>query len=161
MTLKAFSPIPAWISPFSTVPRCQLITLYTHEKRQTLGRMSHHHGQQHWQPTAWGKAITGTLELMTQHEEPASIKAFTVMPNHVHIFVLYKKYHAKLPSWFIGRLKKFLSEQMKRQHAVAGPIWEEEASAQLVYTETAQYAIVESLREAERHWKYDPWHTTE
>lgn len=159
MTLKAFSPIPAWISPFSSVPRCQLITLYTQEKRHTLGQVSRQGGQHHWQPSAWGRALTVSLELMARHEEPACIKAFTVMPNHVHIFVLYKKYHAKLPGWFIGRLKNFLTAQLRQYAGATGPIFEDEIPAQLVYTESAQYAIVESLREHERHWKYDPWHT--
>ena len=40
MTLKAFSPIPSWLPPFSTVPRCQLITLYACSGKAPFGTVA-------------------------------------------------------------------------------------------------------------------------
>lgn len=38
---KPFFSLPAWREPFSTVPRCQLITFCTYQKEETLGYAHH------------------------------------------------------------------------------------------------------------------------
>lgn len=125
---RPFFSLPAWREPFSTVPRCQLITFCTYQKEETLGKVLRYQGQHIWRPTAWGMAATRALKAMQRNNQIAIIKEFTVMPNHIHLFIFYKKFHPRLPD------------------------------TQMVYTDTAQYAVAESLKEYAHHWKYDPLH---
>ena len=90
---KPFFSLPAWREPFSTVPRCQLITFCTYQKEETLGKVLRYQGQHIWRPTAWGMAATRALKAMQRNNQIAIIKEFTVMPNHIHLFIFYKKFH--------------------------------------------------------------------
>ena len=98
---RPFFSLPAWREPFSTVPRCQLITFCTYQKEETLGKVLRYQGQHIWRPTAWGMAATRALKAMQRNNQIAIIKEFTVMPNHIHLFIFYKKFHPRLPEWFI------------------------------------------------------------
>lgn len=90
---RPFFSLPAWREPFSTVPRCQLITFCTYQKEETLGKVLRYQGQHIWRPTAWGMAATRALKAMQRNNQIAIIKEFTVMPNHIHLFIFYKKFH--------------------------------------------------------------------
>lgn len=158
MTLKPFSPLPLWLTPFTTVPRCQLITICTYEKEDLLGKVLHQQGCHVWQPSRFGRAVTQALKQMQRHNQIAVIKEFTVMPNHIHLFVLYKKFHPRLPEWFISRIKEFLSQYGEKDGSPRERLWETDVEVQMVYTDTARYAVTESLREYAHHWQYDPFH---
>lgn len=158
MNPRPFFPIPSWLAPFSTIPRCQLITLCTYQKEETLGKIRHHQGQPVWQPSRWGMSTTQALKAMQRHNQIAIIKEFTVMPNHIHLFIFYKKFHPRLPEWFITKLKEYLLYYIEPPHDRPVPVWEEQVETQLIYTENAQYAVAESLKEYGHHWKYDPLH---
>lgn len=155
---RPFFSIPSWLEPFSTVPRYQLITLCTYQKKETLGKVRRHQGQYVWQPTDWGMAATRALKAMQRNNQIAIIKEFTVMPNHIHLFIFYKKFHPRLPEWFIEKVKEFLLYYIEPPREWPSPIWEEPVEAQMVYTDAAQYAVAESLKEYAHHWKYDPLH---
>lgn len=71
---------------------------------------------------------------------------------------LYKKFHPRLPEWFIEKVKEFLLYYIEPPREWPSPIWEEPVEAQMVYTDAAQYAVAESLKEYAHHWKYDPLH---
>lgn len=155
---KPFFSLPAWREPFSTVPRCQLITFCTYQKEETLGKVLRYQGQHIWRPTAWGMAATRALKAMQRNNQIAIIKEFTVMLNHIHLFIFYKKFHPRLPEWFIEKTREFLLYYIEPPRDWPVPIWEESVDTQMVYTDTAQYAVAESLKEYAHHWKYDPLH---
>lgn len=115
-------------------------------------------GQHIWRPTAWGMAATRALKAMQRNNQIAIIKEFTVMPNHIHLFIFYKKFHPRLPEWFIEKTREFLLYYIEPPRDWPVPIWEESVDTQMVYTDTAQYAVAESLKEYAHHWKYDPLH---
>lgn len=127
-------------------------------KEETLGKVRRHQGQHVWQPTDWGMAATRALKAMQRNNQIAIIKEFTVMPNHIHLFIFYKKFHPRLPEWFIEKVKEFLLYYIEPPREWPSPIWEEPVEAQMVYTDAAQYAVAESLKEYAHHWKYDPLH---
>ena len=108
MTLKAFSPIPSWLPPFSTAPRGQLITLYA-----CSGKSPFRHRFCRRRPPrlaalpVGAKAVTKALDLMKESNKIAVVEGFRIMPDRIQIFIRYRKYHKRLPEWFIRRLKKF------------------------------------------------------
>lgn len=158
MYRRPFFSMPTWQEPFSTVPRYQLITFCTYQKEETLGKILHYQGQHIWKPTSWGMAATRVLKAMQRNNQIAIIKEFTIMPNHIHLFIFYKKFHPRLPEWFIEKAKEFLLYYIEPPCDRPVPVWEEPVETQMVYTDTAQYAVAESLKEYAHHWKYDPLH---
>ena len=78
--------------------------------------------------------------------------------QRVHLFIFYKKFHPRLPEWFIEKTREFLLYYIEPPRDWPVPIWEESVDTQMVYTDTAQYAVAESLKEYAHHWKYDPLH---
>lgn len=98
------------------------------------------------------------LKAMQRNNQIAIIKEFTVMPNHIHLFIFYKKFHPRLPEWFIEKTREFLLYYIEPPRDRPVPVWEESVDTQMVYTDTAQYAVAESLKEYAHHWKYDPLH---
>lgn len=99
MTLKAFSPIPSWLPPFSTVPRGQLITLYACSGKAPFGTVSADEDHLVWQPSPSGKAVTKALDLMKESNKIAVVEGFRIMPDRIQIFIRYRKYHKRLPEW--------------------------------------------------------------
>lgn len=154
MTLKAFSPIPSWLPPFSTVPRGQLITLYPTDAKDPFGTIGVAQGQLIWQPSRAGMAVTKALDLMKDYNKIAVVEGFRIMPDRIQVFILYYKYHNRFPEWFIERLKKFLTNHITGGKTPSAPIWKKETHTQLVYGDRAQQAVVESLRDDIQHWKY-------
>ena len=124
---RPFFSLPAWREPFSTVPRCQLITFCTYQKEETLGKVLRYQGQHIWRPTAWGMAATRALKAMQRNNQ-------------------------------IEKTREFLLYYIEPPRDWPVPIWEESVDTQMVYTDTAQYAVAESLKEYAHHWKYDPLH---
>ena len=139
---KPFFSLPAWREPFSTVPRCQLITFCTYQKEETLGKVLRYQGQHIWRPTAWGMAATrgprpcsGTTRLPSSRVHSPG--------NHIHLFIFYKKFHPRLPEWFIEKTREFLLYYIEPPRDWPVPIWEESVDTQMVYTDTAQCAVAE------------------
>ena len=154
MTLKAFSPIPSWLPPFSTVPRGQLITLYACSGKSPFGTVATDEDQLVWQPSPSGKAVTKALDLMKEYNKIAVVEGFRIMPDRIQIFIRYRKYHKRLPEWFIRRLKNFLAGYITGGKLPSSPIWKKGAHTQLVYGDMARQAVVESLHDELHHWKY-------
>ena len=154
MTLKAFSPIPSWLPPFSTVPRGQLITLYPCSGKDPFGTIAADRNHLVWQPSPSGKAVTKALNLMKEYNRIVVIEDFRIMPDRIQIFIRYQKYHKRLPEWFIRRLKKFLTLYITGGKLPSAPVWKKGVHTQLVYGDMARQAVVESLHDELHHWKY-------
>ena len=99
MTLKAFSPIPSWLPPFSTVPRGQLITIYACKGKAPFGTIETDEDHLVWQPSRSGKAVTKALALMKEYNKIAVVEDFRILPDCIQVFILYRKYHQRLPEW--------------------------------------------------------------
>lgn len=154
MTLKAFSPIPSWLPPFSTVPRGQLITIYACKGKAPFGTIETDEDHLVWQPSRSGKAVTKALALMKEYNKIAIVEDFRILPDCIQVFILYRKYHQRLPEWFIRRLKNFLTRHITGGEIPTAPMWKQGAHTQLVYTDAAQQAIIESLHDDLHHWRY-------
>lgn len=131
MTLKAFSPIPSWLPPFSTVPRGQLITIYACKGKAPFGTIETDEDHLVWQPSRSGKAVTKALALMKEYNKIAVVEDFRILPDCIQVFILYRKYHQRLPEWFIRRLKNFLTRHITGGEIPTAPMWKQGAHTQL------------------------------
>lgn len=111
---RPFFSLPAWREPFSTVPRCQLITFCTYQKEETLGKVLRYQGQHIWRPTDWGMAATRALKAMQRNNQIAIIKEFTVMPNHIHLFIFIRNSIPACQNGSSKRSKNFCSTTSSR-----------------------------------------------
>lgn len=155
MTLKAFSPIPSWLPPFSTVPRGQLITLYSSDTEAPFGKILNDQDHLVWQPSQSGVAVIKAIDLMKESNKIAVVEGFRIMPDRIQIFIRYRKYHKRLPAWFIDRLKKFLATHITGGESPSSSIWKKETHTQLVYADMARQAVIESLHDELEHWRYN------
>ena len=136
---RPFFSLPAWREPFSTVPRCQLITFCTYQKEETLGKVLRYQGQHIWRPTAWGMAATRALKAMQRNNQIAIIKEFTVMP--ITSTCSSSTRSSTPPAGMVHRkTREFLLYYIEPPRDRPVPIWEESVDTQMVYTDTAQYA---------------------
>ena len=103
MYRRPFFSMPTWQEPFSTVPRYQLITFCTYQKEETLGKILHYQGQAYLEPTSWGMAATRASRPCSGTIRLPSSKSSRSCPITSTYSSFTKKFHPRLPEWFIEK----------------------------------------------------------
>lgn len=151
MVKRPYSPWPAH--------RVQFITICTHEKQHILGKIYKRKDEHIWQPSPWGLAASDGLKKLKLSSQLVMIQEYVVMPNHVHMLVLYKRCNDRLVKWFISHCKHIMAQHMLKVHYTSEPLWEKSFSGHYVQREYTQYALSQDMREHQSRWHYDSLNT--
>ena len=139
--------------------RVQFITLCTHEKQTTLGRIYKDKNGFVWQPTVWGMAAEEGLRKLKLSSQLVLIQDYVIMPNHVHLLVLYRRCNDRVVKWFISHCKHTMAQHMLKAQHTNEPIWETSYSSHYVQREHTQLALSQNIREHKTRWHYDSLNT--
>lgn len=142
-------------SPFETPRFSQFITICTHEYRNFLGliRLQRHH--KIWCPSPWGQAVEKTLRSMQQDEAAVVLEDYVVMPNHLHLLVLFHTCDRRLSHNFIATCKQGLARAMRAASPTEEPLWEKSFFQHTIQSTQSHYALSQSIRSHHDHWMYD------
>lgn len=148
-TKKSFSSWPGH--------RVHFLTICTHERQPTLGHIEKTGSTWTWNPTPWGTAATEALQQLKENSTSVMIYEYAVMPNHVHLLVLYKRCNERLVSWFISHCKHVMTQRMQKASPCPAddPIWERSYSGYYIRCERTQRALCQNLQEHQNFWYYD------
>lgn len=139
-----------------SIIRVQFLTIFTYNRQTTMGAIHRTKNGNIWTPSKWGHAATTAMEELQRFNKAILIEEYAIMPNHIHMLILYKSYKPKMTNWFVSYCKQYLSHKMLETDKTSDPIWEKSFEAQYIRSEYTQYILSQNLREHQAHWQYDP-----
>lgn len=155
MFIKPAGLLKPDVTNHTLMPHTQLITLCTYQKQLTLGTIHNKHGMNVWIPSQWGKVVEEAIPQLQSFSNVIFIDNYSIMPNHVHMLVIFRNYQPRLTNWFVSYSKQTLAQRMMRVHPSQEPIWELAYTAQSIRQSFTQSAVSSHLKEHQAHWQYD------
>ena len=137
------------------MPYTQLITLCTYQKNLTLGTISNTRGISTWNPSSWGQAAEKSMPQLQSFSNVIFIDTYSIMPNHIHMLVIFRNHQPRLTNWFVSYSKQTLAQRMMRVRPAIQPVWDAACTAQPIHCPHTQSAISLHLQEHRDHWQYD------
>lgn len=139
--------------------RVQFMTLCTDRKRPILGSIVHDGEKNVWLPSVWDTAATKALTSLQQYNRTILIEDFVVMPNHIHLLLVYKTYRSNLSDWFAFYCKRYILHAMKRFRFSDMAVWEKNYEASYLHSEVIHSVFQQNIEEHVSRWHYDAYYT--
>ncbi|MCH4166656.1 MAG: hypothetical protein LKF74_02160 [Megasphaera sp.] len=155
MYIKSGNASHADKTTHTLMPHTQLITFRTYQNQLTLGSIHSKNGRNIWVPSDWGLAVDAAMPQLKSFSNVIFIDSYSIMPNHIHMLVIFRSYQPRLTNWFISYSKQVLVQRMMRVRPAAEPIWDLAYTAQSIRHSFTQSAVSMSLKEHQAHWQYD------
>lgn len=155
MYIKSGNAVRADKTAHTLMPHTQLITFRTYQNQLTLGSIHSKNGRNIWAPSVWGLAIDATMPQLKSFSNVIFIDSYSIMPNHIHMLVIFRSHQSRLTNWFVSYSKQILVQRMMRVHITTVPIWDLSYTAQSICHSFTQSAVSMSLKEHQSHWQYD------
>lgn len=136
--------------------RTSFFSLFTTNRLPTLGSIRYVDQENViWEPTEWGKKTEEALEYLQRTLKVVLIQEFIVMPNHIHMLILYNRGTPKVINWFSAHCKQTLTQHMIKSKYTNQPIWEKSFDSIEISQEYTAITARESIRQHHSRWKYD------
>ncbi len=135
--------------------RVQFLTICTYDRQLTLGHIDKIGETFIWHPSPWGVAAEKVMKQIQESSKQILVLEYAVMPNHIHLLIIYKRCYEDLIKQFIIQCKHTLTQSMIKAMPANDPIWEKSFAGQLVRREQTQHVLCQNLREHKKYWHYD------